>query len=103
MATRSRKTLKSRTRKKLPTTALPAPPSNIDPVQRYSLRESAATLRISMPALYVRMAEGRVNVVRDGGRTFILGSELINYAGKSTTDDKSRPAAPRAAITAHAE
>jgi hypothetical protein len=59
---------------------LPAPPSVIDPNQRYSLPESAATLRLSMPTLYKRMAAGQIEVIRDGARTYVHGTELIRQS-----------------------
>ena len=59
---------------------LPAPPSIIDANQRYSLPEAAATLRLSLPTLYRRMADGAIAVIRDGGRTFVHGTELIRQS-----------------------
>jgi hypothetical protein len=56
------------------------PPAVVDVNQRYSLQESAATLRISMSQLYVEMREGRIRSYRDGGRTYIHGSELVRRA-----------------------
>jgi len=60
--------------------ALPAPPAVLDPNQRYSLAESAAALRLSLPAVYRKMADGQLPVIRDGGRTFVHGTVLIRHS-----------------------
>ncbi len=59
---------------------LPVPPAVIDANQRYSLAESAAILRVSLPTLYKRMAEEDIEVIRDGGRTYVHGTELIRQS-----------------------
>jgi hypothetical protein len=82
MAAKVRKSVK---RKNRPAPVAAAAPVRIDPRQRYTLPESAAALRFGLPTLYTRMAEDRIRVVRDGGRTFILGSELIRYAKDPTS------------------
>jgi hypothetical protein len=62
----------------------PSAPLIIDPNQRYELSESARILRLGDSTLFTRMREKRISVVKDGDRSFILGSELIRYAQSST-------------------
>lgn len=63
-------------------TKKPKPPVVVDRNQRYSLAEAAATLRQSLAQLYRDMAAEppRLNVVREGRRTYVRGDELIRRA-----------------------
>ena len=65
------------------------PPTVIDPNQRYSLREAAAILRMGLPTLYRRMADSRINVIRDGGRTYVHGTELIRQSAPPAVSQQS--------------
>ena len=54
-----------------------APPSLIDPNQRYSLAEVDAALRQSHMTTFEDIQEGRLKVIRDGRRVYVLGKEII--------------------------
>jgi helix-turn-helix protein len=55
-------------------------PLVIDVNQRYSLVESSATLRQSEATTYNQIRSGKLRVIRDGGRTYIPGSELVRLS-----------------------
>jgi excisionase family DNA binding protein len=46
---------------------------------RHTIDEAAELLRISRASLYDRIRRGLLLVVKDGGRTFVLGSEIDRY------------------------
>lgn len=46
---------------------------------RATVKEAAAILRLSRRTLYERVKEGKLKLLRDGGRTFITGVELARY------------------------
>jgi excisionase family DNA binding protein len=48
------------------------PPSN-------SIPQACAVTGLSRATLYARIKSGQLRVVKDGGRTFITGSELERY------------------------
>lgn len=58
--------------------------SSITPL-RLEITEAAQALRISRALLYRRIKEGRIHVVRDGGRVFVSYSELLRYSRSTTT------------------
>jgi hypothetical protein len=68
-------------KKRRPKVAIPAV---IDPNQRYDLFESASILRLGDSTLFTRMRQKRITVLKDGERSFIMGSELIRYAQSPT-------------------
>lgn len=47
---------------------------------RYTLPQAAELLKISRATLYRRIADGELDVVRDGGRRFVTPDELHRYA-----------------------
>jgi hypothetical protein len=49
----------------------------LDPLQRYTVVEALAYLRISRNRLYQDINAGRLKILKDGKRTFIPGSEII--------------------------
>jgi excisionase family DNA binding protein len=57
-------------------TAFDLPP--LDPLQRYTIPEAAAYLRISRAKLYQDMKSGAVPVVKDGSRTFVPGHVIAD-------------------------
>lgn len=52
-------------------------PAVIDERQRYSFAEACAVLRFSAAHGYKEIAAGRLNVIREGRRTYVHGTELI--------------------------
>ncbi|MBX7116386.1 MAG: helix-turn-helix domain-containing protein [Myxococcaceae bacterium] len=46
---------------------------------RNTVQDACDLLKLSRAALYVRISEGRLNVTKDGHRTFISGGELQRY------------------------
>jgi hypothetical protein len=67
-------------------------PAVIDSNMRYSLPEAAAILRQSLSKTFKDIAEKKLATRPDGGRTYVLGSELIRRSkmyddpgGASTT------------------
>ena len=63
-------------KKRAPLKKVPAP-LVIDPNQRYSLFEVHAALRQSHVKTFDDIRKGRIAVIKDGARTYVLGSELI--------------------------
>lgn len=63
------------------------PPPPLDSQQRYDIRETSAYLRKSVSTLYVDIAEGKLRVIKDGGRTYVPGSEIARLS--SVEDRKS--------------
>jgi len=55
----------------------PPVPTYIDPNQRYTVPESSAILRQSVAKTYIDMRDGTLLSFKDGGRTYVHGSELI--------------------------
>jgi Helix-turn-helix domain len=56
--------------------AKPVPPT-LDPLQRYSVAEANALLRQSNARTYQQIKAGELRTIRDGGRTYIPGSEIV--------------------------
>jgi len=51
-------------------------PPSLDPLQRYSIPEANALLRQSNARTYQQIKAGELRTIRDGGRTYIPGSEI---------------------------
>jgi hypothetical protein len=54
----------------------PVPPP-LCPMQRYSIPEANALLRQSNARTYQQIKAGELRTIRDGGRTYIPGSEIV--------------------------
>lgn len=54
-----------------------APPVVIDGNQRYNVEEAIATLRSSRRTFYEDVAAGRIKLIKDRSRSYVLGDELI--------------------------
>ena len=52
-------------------------PHLIDPNQLYSVAEFCAASDLSRANFYVELKRGNITATKDGGRTKILGSEII--------------------------
>lgn len=52
----------------------------LDPHQRYTVLEACAYLRISRGYFYAKIHEGEIRLIRDGGRTFVPGSEIARLS-----------------------
>jgi len=49
----------------------------LDPFQRYTVPEANALLRQSNAKTYQQIKAGELRTIRDGGRTYIPGSEIV--------------------------
>jgi excisionase family DNA binding protein len=58
----------------------PAHLAPLDPAQRYSINEATAYLRISRPSIYARINSGALQIIKDGRRTFVPGSEIARLS-----------------------
>jgi hypothetical protein len=56
------------------------PPPPLDPLQRYGVPEANALLRQSNAKTYGDIKSGKIRVIRDGGRTYIPGSEIVRLS-----------------------
>lgn len=65
--------------------AKPTPPT-LDPLQRYSVPEANAFLRQSNARTYQQIKSGELRVIRDGGRTYIPGSEIARRSTLPSAD-----------------
>jgi hypothetical protein len=54
-----------------------SPPPIIDPQQRYTVPETNAVLRQSNARTYQQIKAGDLRIIKDGGRTYVPGSELV--------------------------
>ena len=63
----------------MPNLALGALPP-LDELQRYTIVEAAAYLRISRARLYEKIARGEVATFKDGRRTFVAGREIARHS-----------------------
>jgi hypothetical protein len=57
----------------------PSPPP-LDPLQRYEIPETNALLRQSNAKTYGDIKSGKIRVIRDGGRTYVPGSEIVRLS-----------------------
>lgn len=60
---------------------------------RNTIEEAAAVLKVSIPTLYRRVAQGLLKTTKDGGRTFISGAELVRYMAACDVSSQPEPAA----------
>lgn len=49
----------------------------VDPDQRYTIPETAARLRVGRTRLYEKIRNGDLKIVKDGKRSFVLGSAIL--------------------------
>lgn len=49
----------------------------LEPHRRYIIPEAAALLRQAQSTTYLQIRRGDLRVIRDGGRTYVPGSEII--------------------------
>jgi hypothetical protein len=52
----------------------------IDPRQRYTIEETKAYLRLSRASVYQRINNGSLQIIKDGKRTFVPGSEIARLS-----------------------
>jgi hypothetical protein len=64
----------------------PNPPPALDPLQRYSIPEANALLRQSNARTYQQIKVGELKVIKDGGRTYIPGSEIARRSAFPAID-----------------
>lgn len=62
----------------------------LDPNQRYTIPESSAILRQSNSRTWLQISQGKLQTIKDGGRTYITGASLIR---RSTPPDTGTQAA----------
>ena len=72
----------------MPPRPRPAPLAPLDPVQRYSIPETIRYLRGSRFSVYRDIARDpgdplRIEILKNGARTFVLGSEIIRRSRAS--------------------
>lgn len=60
----------------------------LDERQRYLLTEASAYLRFSRQTLYNRIKAGQIQVIEDGGRRYIPGSEIARLSRVSVEQQK---------------
>lgn len=58
----------------------------LDPLQRYTIDEAMAYLRISRATLYADIAAGLIGTIKDRGRRFVPGSEIARRSSLSTPE-----------------
>jgi hypothetical protein len=63
----------------------------VDPNQRYTIKETAALLRMGVSSVYTAIGDGSIRSFKDGNSNFIPGTEIIR---KSTFPDSVVPALP---------
>jgi hypothetical protein len=62
----------------------PKPQAALDPLQRYTVPEANAYLRQSNARTYQQIKAGELRVIKDGGRTYVPGSEIARRSALST-------------------
>jgi hypothetical protein len=65
-------------RRQTPKTLRPRP--EFDPRFRYTIPETADLLRQSESRTWAAIADKKIRVIRDGGRTFVPGSEILRLS-----------------------
>lgn len=65
-------------------TALPP----LDVQQRYTIPEAVAYLRQSRAKTYIDIRDGRLRAIKDGGRTYIPGSEIAKRSRLSRSETR---------------
>lgn len=84
------------TQKKKRRRSLPKLPP-LDVAQRFGMPEACAYLRTSLPTLYGHIKSGRIQVIREGSRTYVPGSEIARLSSLPTRDAQPTPQQPSAA------
>lgn len=56
----------------------------LDPIQRYSIDETQRYLRLSRASVYARINSGALQIIKEGKRTFVPGSEIARLSRVST-------------------
>jgi hypothetical protein len=64
-------------------------PPPLDPLQRYTVPEANAFLRQSNAKTYQQIKAGDLRTIRDGGRTYIPGSEIVRRSTLSAESAQS--------------
>jgi hypothetical protein len=72
------------------------PPALIDPRQRYSLAETNAILRQSPAKTFDDIKRRKLNVFKDGSRTYVTGAELIRRSAPPIDSNNPAPGAQAA-------
>lgn len=52
----------------------------LDLLQRYSIDEAAAYLRIGRSTLFEQIGKGSIQTLKEGGRTFVPGAEIARLS-----------------------
>jgi Helix-turn-helix domain len=61
------------------------PLAPLDPLQRYTVKETLAYLRTSRQSFYSKILnKGKIAVIKEGARTFIPGSEIVRLSRVET-------------------
>jgi hypothetical protein len=55
-------------------------PPTLDQSQRFIVDEAARYLRIAASTTWLRIREGKIQVIREGGRTFVPGTEIARLS-----------------------
>jgi len=55
-------------------------PRIFDPLLRYEIPEASELLRQSVAKTWVDVRKNRLQVIRDGGRTYVPGSEIVRVS-----------------------
>ena len=63
---------------------------NLDLSQRYTIVEAMAYLRISRARLYAKVKAGEIEIIKDGSRSFIPGSEIAKQSALPAEGKVSR-------------
>jgi len=63
-----------------PKRSAPTPLPPLDPLQRYAVNESARYLKRAPSTCWLLIAKGHIRVIREGGRTFVPGSEIARLS-----------------------
>jgi excisionase family DNA binding protein len=66
--------MKRKQTKKVPDRASLQP---LSALERYTIDEAAAYLRMSRVTIYKHVSLGDLKVIKDGGRTYVPGSEIV--------------------------
>jgi hypothetical protein len=61
----------------MPKKIKPEPITPTDPNQRYDVLQASTRLRQSVAKTWTSIKEGKIKAIRDGGRTYIPGTEII--------------------------
>ena len=62
----------------------PQPVADFNPLLRFTVSEAAGLLRQSVSKTWVDIREDKLKVIREGGRVFVPGSEIVRRSSLST-------------------